>query len=264
MEELLTVLGTSKKNMNMNEYKIAVVLSCNDNPNYTQWVEYTCRAWRKLGVDPILFSIDAGDSFVGPERIIQVKNKYGVKSSSVAQVCRLYAPSLLTEYDSVLIADIDQIPLPNPYFEKYTTTSIAQQSFVVMRKVGSTYFMGWNTAPPSVWAELTGVWDLDSFEAKLASIYSSNKNPAWGLDQSLLHRYVSRYDNTIFVEDLDYYAISVEPGKLSRKGIFRLNKPKPAKNIQLEDIDFSKDIIAGTATARHFDASLLEQILNKY
>ena len=59
----------------MNEYKIAVVLSCNDNPNYTQWVEYTCRAWRKLGVDPILFSIDAGDSFVGPERIIQVKNK---------------------------------------------------------------------------------------------------------------------------------------------------------------------------------------------
>lgn len=63
----------------MNEYKIAVVLSCNDNPNYTQWVEYTCRAWRKLGVDPILFSIDAGTAtarYFDASLLEQILNKY--------------------------------------------------------------------------------------------------------------------------------------------------------------------------------------------
>ena len=39
------------------ECKAAVVLSCTDDKRYSQWIDYTTKTWKLLGVDPILVTV---------------------------------------------------------------------------------------------------------------------------------------------------------------------------------------------------------------
>lgn len=244
--------------------KVAVVLSCNDNNAYKQWIDYTCRAWLKMGIEPILVGIDVNIDSEHVNRFIRMDNVYGVKTSSIAQVCRLYIPATLKEYDSVLIADIDQIPIPNKYFTENIRSSINEDAFVAMRKVNNTYFMGWNVAPPHIWSDLFNVNTLEDVESTLLSDYDRFKSAPWSMDQTILQEYLNRYNNLKVVENLDLYAINISERGTFRKGLFACNKPKPQVPIHIDDLDLTDYIAAGTATAAHFNPVILEKLLNLF
>lgn len=242
-------------------YKVGVVVSCTNNTAYSQWIPYVVETWNKLGVDTILLGIDYDvTSYAGCTPIV-INNPLKIKNSSIAQVIRLYYPGTLKEYDAIIIADIDQIPLPNNYFKKYIEQSIEQNTFIGMRFVKYQYFMGWNVAPPLIWSEVTGISDRDSLLARLDRTYSKY-HPTWGLDQKLLLDLLQNFNNKVKVENLDLYSIEITDSKLFKRGLFENNKIFKKEINDLADIQKSKFIGAGTATARNFNKELLTEVIN--
>ena len=92
------------------ECKAAVVLSCTDDKRYSQWIDYTTKTWKLLGVDPILVTVGFSLPSTSFYESYEIENTYNVPDSSLAQLVRLFYPAICIDYDTVIIADIDQIP----------------------------------------------------------------------------------------------------------------------------------------------------------
>lgn len=244
------------------EYRVGVVVTCTNNSKYKKWIPFVTKTWKMLGIDTILLGIEFDVSSYKNCTPIFYKNTTNIENSSISQVIRLLYPSTLVEYDAVLIADIDQIPLPNQYFKKYIKEAIEKNTFVGMRFVRHEYFMGWNVAPPNIWKELTGVSDHASLSSTLRSIYNSYPL-SWGLDQILLKKLLYRFPNKVKVENLDLYGIAITDTDLYKQGLFEENKKYPKQLIEnLNKINKSKFIGAGTATGTHFNSNLLNKVIN--
>lgn len=244
------------------DYRVGVVVTCTDNSKYTKWIPYVIRTWKMLGIDTILLGINFDTSGYKDCFTLSYKNTTNIENSSISQVIRLLYPSILTEFDAILIADIDQVPLPNEYFKRYIKQAIEENTFVGMRFVKHEYFMGWNVAPPNVWKDLTRVSSYKSLINTLSTIYTSYP-VSWGLDQILLKQLLYRFPNKVKVENLDLYGINITDTKLYKQGLFEKNKKYPKQLIlDLNEIDKSKFIGAGTATGTHFNDNLLTKVIN--
>jgi len=104
-----------------------IILSTNNNPDYSFYLPITCFVWEKFGFTPL--SIIVGESDVNSlidEEIelrtsgmnIFISEIAPYRSETIAQCVRLYAPAIVeNENDYILSGDVDMIPL-NSYFNR--------------------------------------------------------------------------------------------------------------------------------------------------
>lgn len=138
--------------------------ACDRNAGYYRFFPPYRRAWRQVaGVSPKLVLVAEEI----PSEIREFTDDItlfppieGIHTAFQAQCIRLLIPALLPEENgSVLISDIDMIPLNNCYF----TTNIAKlgdDAFVVYRSDAlpeyQQFAICYNAALPSTWSELFG------------------------------------------------------------------------------------------------------------
>lgn len=103
---------------NYKAMKKYIVLSVNENPAYLYHIPLVCWAWRKLGWQPVVFTIGQSrcDSLIfellNDNHTIAtcgLMPQDGFKSETVAQVSRLYGACLFDGY--LMTGDIDMLPL---------------------------------------------------------------------------------------------------------------------------------------------------------
>ena len=194
--------------------KIGAVLSCNTVQKYLDWLPYAAKAWELNGATPIIILIghdEIPDNIKNPNWDVRLLPSIdNVLDSYISQIVRLFYPAILTEYDSIVISDVDTMCLPSkPLFERYINESIADNKFIAMRYNHPQIFIPWNVAPPNIWNELMG-GSINNVERVLECIESIYKqaggyensnmfeygNSHWGIDQMFLTQQVFQYSNS--------------------------------------------------------------------
>ena len=134
-----------------------------------------------------------------------------------------------------------------------------------MRYVRDQYFMGWNSAPPTVWSQLMGpILTKDDVKKSLSNLYKKY-NPIWSLDQRFLVSKLRTFDNKKTIQNLDLYTIAILDNTIKKAGLFAENKKKPHTIINnLNNIEKNQFISAGTSTARYFNEELLNKVINHF
>jgi hypothetical protein len=95
-----------------------VIMSTDGNELYDDFWEINKSIWNNvIGIKPILVIIGDEDKIENNEDciIIYYKKVEGVETSFQSQIARLYVTSLFLE-NTLLISDIDMIPLSKEYF----------------------------------------------------------------------------------------------------------------------------------------------------
>ncbi len=253
--------------LDFNGKRVACFMTCNENVNYQKWIPHVVKMWNIMNIHPIIMLV--GVSKV-PEEYVDLNATYvlyndcnHISTIMVSQVIRNYYPQFLDDYDSIIISDIDMLPLPNKnYFEKWINESIDKNTFVGMRWKSNQYFMPFNAAPPKVWKELFPMKSVSDIQSVLENVYSKlpTKDYQRGLvswyltDQQILTKAVHSNKNYIRVDaDLHIithpfkgnYIYNPASSEIIKKGGFQCNQKGPAINITIDDVNF-KDFICYT------------------
>jgi len=106
-----------------------VILSTNDNINYSFFAPITCWMWRQFGYEPILMTMGEIQDIVLkylPKNIeiYRLKQIPGYKPETVSQVGRLYGSLLCEDTDYVLLGDIDMLPLSTVFVDRFPVEGI--------------------------------------------------------------------------------------------------------------------------------------------
>jgi hypothetical protein len=111
------------------ELKYAVV-SSDSNPEYLVFWPYVARAWKRIGIEPVLIYIDkeAPDSSVNSHgRVIYLESIPEWSIAQQAQCIRFWAAKLLDA--PFIISDIDMLPISEEYY-KNGVASIGDKGLV--------------------------------------------------------------------------------------------------------------------------------------
>jgi hypothetical protein len=111
------------------ELKYAVV-SSDSNPEYLDFWPYVAKAWKRIGIEPVLIYIDkeAPDSSVNSHgRVIYLESITDWTISQQAQCIRFWAAKLLDA--PFIISDIDMLPISEEYY-KNGVASIGDKGLV--------------------------------------------------------------------------------------------------------------------------------------
>jgi len=80
------------------------LVTCDDNPNYTEFEPIVKDFWSRLGFEPVCLKVGVDYPIVS-----------GVATSLQAQILRLYAPTTFQDR-IVILSDMDMLPLNRDYF----------------------------------------------------------------------------------------------------------------------------------------------------
>jgi hypothetical protein len=180
-----------------------IILSTNNNPDYSFYLPITCFVWEKFGFTPL--SIMVGESNVyslideeiklrtsGKNVFINEITPY--RSETIAQCVRLYAPAIIKD-NYILTGDVDMIPL-NSYFYRdfdkynafgYDLTDYTQfpMCYVGMDKNG--------------WKSLMNLEDNKMIECMLRDLQNEPKSTSniweeyWDTDQHILTKRIIHF-----------------------------------------------------------------------
>ena len=142
--------------------KCAVLITCNNNKDYYQWIPYVIKAWEKLNINPVIVFIN--------NKLPTILYKYksyirlwepikDINSGLQAQILRLYYPAILSEYDKVIISDVDLLPIPNKEYWQLIN-NLPKDTFLAMRFKDNQYYMPFNVAHPLLWSKLFNIYSL--------------------------------------------------------------------------------------------------------
>jgi hypothetical protein len=87
------------------------IVSSDDSEYFDYW-PIIYKAWKKIGIEPILFYVSEDEVF--GDNIIWLKKVDGIKTSLQSQIARIWAYKVLT--GNLLTSDIDMMPLSKDYF----------------------------------------------------------------------------------------------------------------------------------------------------
>lgn len=102
------------------DIKYAVV-SSNNNPEYLDFWPYVSRAWKRIGIEPVLFYIDSSYD----PKVEEHGKTYFFESIpdwtivQQAQSIRLWASKVLD--DNFIISDMDMLPISEEYYKRGTS-----------------------------------------------------------------------------------------------------------------------------------------------
>ena len=189
-------------------HRLTTVLSaCNLNLEYTCFIPYFIRAWKKIFPEIEVVVVLIADTI--PSELEEYKEHLrlfppleGISTAFTAQFIRILYPALLKTNGSVLISDIDMIPMNTTYytknFEKYSS-----DKFIVYRDVcGPTqYAICYNLATPKVWGETFNITTEEEVKERLLFYnkgYDDIKGSAsWYKDQEILKEQVVKVNPVI-------------------------------------------------------------------
>lgn len=186
-----------------------VILSSDDHPNYIHFWPIVYKAWKKIGIEPILVYIGNNIHLLDyQDNIIKFNSQYALKTAYVAQCIRLLIPAIFKD-DIVIIADIDNIPLKKTYFLD-NIKDYDDNVFIHYRRGAAgdqQIAIPWNVAKGSTWAEIFNLHITDNItdilqqiDQRLIDWYPSNYmsineglSQSWFTDQILLKTYIDRW-----------------------------------------------------------------------
>jgi len=186
----------------------AVLSACNLNPRYLRFVSPFIRAWKKLFPEIDVIVVIIGDEI--PAELASLRSHLrlfapiaGISTAFTAQFIRLLYPALLTEVKgSILISDIDMIPLNRSYYIK-NIDAYSEEKFLVYRDVcgPEQYAICYNLATAEVWAAVFGVRREHDVHKRLLEAHEGyddvKGSTSWYKDQIILRQCLQLHDPII-------------------------------------------------------------------
>lgn len=173
-----------------------VILSSNDNPDYINFWPIVSKAWKTMGIEPIL--IYTGQKKIELSGNIIYFDSRKLNSAFVAQNIRILIPSLLKNR-VCLVSDIDNMPLSKKYFLN-SVHNYPNDSFIIYRPDAcppNMISMMWNAASSETWKEIFKISSENDIYKKLKLWHTkkySFQGKAWYTDQIKLRKYVNKFE----------------------------------------------------------------------
>ncbi len=187
-----------------------VISSVNSNPDYYNFLPYQIIFWNKFGIKFICVYVgekipDELEQY--KEHIILWDKNQDLHSAYVAQNIRIYYAGLidLPEDEYIMLTDMDMLPCSESYYknglEKYT-----KEDFIYYRYIDSVdkhIYICYNSAHPSLWANIFNIGSTDDIEKELNLNYCNGYNGipgdhpgsvGWCTDQDLLTKKLQNYN----------------------------------------------------------------------
>lgn len=171
-----------------------VILVCNDNPLYYQFVNDIYDIWEKrIKIQPHLFIIAKDKTKVnldfGHRKVQFINPLPNIPTAFQSQVIRLLLPSLYKD-DYIIITDIDMIPIKKRFFKKYIK-HINDDIFI---QFFQNYQMCYNCAKGQVWNDIFQVNSISELKTSITQWYVEFKG-AHTTDQRILKKYLDNFKN---------------------------------------------------------------------
>ena len=214
-----------------------VILSANENKDYIDFWPLVSKAWKRIGIEPVL--IYTGKSMPQVDgKVIKIHVPF-VSTIFVSQNVRLLAPILFPD-ENCIISDIDSLPLSSKYFNN-SVDKIEETKFVIYRPDAAASNMipiCWNLAKGILWGQIFKVKSLKGIKIKLFFwyvFYCKLNRYRWYTDQILLKKYIEEFKakNTDLIIELND-----ESTNFSR--IDRASLSYDIKKLNNKEIEFSE------------------------
>ena len=169
-----------------------VLLVCNDNPLYYQFINDVYDIWEKyINIDPYLFIITDDKSKIhldlGNRRVKYIKPVENIPTAFQSQVIRLLLPCLFPN-DYVIITDIDMIPLKKSFFKKYI--KYIKDDFFI--RYFQNYQMCYNCAKGEIWRNIFNIKSTKEMKECILKWFQKY-NGVHITDQLVLREYLENY-----------------------------------------------------------------------
>lgn len=212
-----------------------VLTSCNLNNNYTDFIPLFITAWEHLypniDVKIILICNKIPEDLLKFDKyLIQFNEIDGIYSSFISQYIRILYPAILTYENSILITDIDMIPMNNKYYTD-NLKKIKKDHFVTFRNRRLEYknlVICYNCALSKTWSDIFHIQNKNDIINHLKNIYQEvnyedgRLKKGWYTDQLQLYKYVKKWNEKtnkhIILKDE-----KTKFNRLCRKSKFTLN-----------------------------------------
>jgi hypothetical protein len=177
-----------------------VLTACNLNTLYLEYIPVFIESWSKLlpnvDVRIILIAEEIPEEYVKYSKNITLfKPIKNISDIFISQYIRILYPAILEYKNSVLITDMDMVPL-NTNFYVNSIKEVDDDKFVSYRNVLNPQCeicICYNTAIPNVWKEITKINNMEDVIEKLrdvgGNILYENKHGGigWNTDQRELY-----------------------------------------------------------------------------
>ena len=181
------------------------LLSCDLNPMYYDFFPLIRKFWKKkVGIDCLLILVADEIPYSLREEsdsIILFQPLKNIPTAFQAQCIRLLYPCLLTQFDGIIISDMDIIPLQSEFFLNPIKDLDQNKTFCIYRDVISEYNqypMCYCAASSETWRNLFNVNIINDIVVLLEKWYSKNdyaissaSSEMWAQDQLQLFKYVN-------------------------------------------------------------------------
>lgn len=263
--------------------RVACFMTCNENEQYQKWIPHAVRMWNMMNIHPVIMLVGVDsvpNEYKDLDATYVLYNECNhISTIMVSQVIRNYYPQFLDSYDSVIISDIDMLPIPNKnYFERWINESIEKDTFVGMRWKSNQYFMPFNAAPPHIWKNLFPMESESEMRPELESVYAKlnvsdyRRGPfsMYLTDQAILTTAVHKSGNYIRVNE-DLYQIThpfmgnytYNPStKLIKKGCFQCNQRGSKSEITISDINLDDFVCYTNSGGGEIDENFVTQLFD--
>lgn len=232
--------------------KIDICLTATNTKSiYLNQIPNFIKVWLLLGVQPriILVHHEIPEKFKEYEPYIILFDpvKYqleGLQTAYIAQNIRNLYPALFLPDKTVMISDIDIMPISRAFFID-NIKSMPDSAFINYRRYNGQLNICYNVALSSTWSTIFGIKTIEDVVHQLQisynGNYNSNKNcPGWFSDQEILTKKVTAFQKLNPTQVIFF-------DKLGLK-IHRLDK-RDRKEILIKKQDIIKNI--GTYTDFH-------------
>lgn len=161
------------------------ILSTDNNPEYYSLLPLVCYSWRKIGYEPVIFAVEnvpmAVDQYSESETI-PVDSVKGVKDSTIAQLCRLFAYKEFQDDDILITADADMVIAKDIFTHEGDIVSYGYD-LIGRSELPICYVK----ATAAKWRELMGEFTIPP------KAYSDKWEDYWSVDQQLLTQRAHEY-----------------------------------------------------------------------
>lgn len=169
-----------------------VILVCNDNSHYYQFANDVYDIWKYyIGLEPHLFIITDNKENIKldlEDRKVQyIKPIKDIPTAFQSQVIRLLLPCLF-ENDTILITDIDMVPLHKKIFKKY----IKYLNDDIFIQYFQNYQICYNCATGIIWKDIFKINSITQIKSLIQQWYIDYKG-SHTTDQMVLHKYLTEY-----------------------------------------------------------------------
>jgi hypothetical protein len=180
--------GGNCKNKTMNKY---CILSTDNSPEYYQLLPLVCKSWKKIGYTPVVIAVNLPDHVYDILHLqcggffIPTKPIEGIKSSTVAQLLRLFAYEHFQSEDILLTADADMVIARDIFTHDVSQGQIVSYGYDLTGR--SELPICYVRATAAKWRELMGEFTIPD------KSYSDKWEDYWSVDQQLLTQRAHEY-----------------------------------------------------------------------